>query len=363
MSDNVQSSAPCIWMRGGTSKGAFFLADDLPNSTAERDDFLLRVMGSPDPNQIDGIGGADPLTSKVAIVSKSAHPDADVDYLFLQVFVEEARVGGMQNCGNLLASVGPFALEKGLVSASGETTTVRIFARNTEQIVEARFATPNGELTYDGDCVIDGVPESANSVSLTFEGAEGAICGSLLPTGTPKNSFDGIDVTCIDAGMPTVILRAKDLNVTGQENRQQLDSNKPLKTRLETIRLQAGEAMGLGNVKEQTIPKMTIVSTPRSGGTIATRTFIPHRCHASIGVMGAVSVATACLTAGSLAANMAATNGKQNQTLSIEHPLGKNIVEMSLDKNGKVGRAAVIRTARKLFEGTVYAGPPRTHRK
>jgi len=351
MSEGVR----CLWMRGGTSKGGYFLAEDLPEDRAARDAFLLRVMGSPDPRQIDGLGGADPLTSKVAVVTRSVRPGVDVDYLFLQVFVDQAIVTDAQNCGNILAGVGPFAIERGLVAARDGVTPVTIHMDNTGQIAEAAVPTPGGVVTYRGDARIDGVPGSAAAIPILFRDTAGSSCGALLPTGNAVDLFDGVPVTCIDNGMPVVVLRAADLGVTGEETREALDADTALKARLESIRLQAGPRMNLGDVRDKSVPKMTLVSAARNGGAISTRTFIPHRCHASIGVLGAVSVATACALPGSPAAALASVPDGRRKTLSVEHPTGEMTVVLDLDGQGAVERAALLRTARKLFDGVVFA--------
>ncbi|WP_451987118.1 4-oxalomesaconate tautomerase [Azospirillum endophyticum] len=351
MSEGVR----CMWMRGGTSKGGYFLAGDLPAGTAARDAFLLRVMGSPDPRQIDGLGGADPLTSKVAVVRRSERDGVDVDYLFLQVFVDKAIVTDAQNCGNILAGVGPFAIERGLVAATGGVTPVTIFMENTGQVAVAGVPTPGGAVTYKGGARIDGVPGTAAPIPIEFRDTAGSSCGALLPTGNAVDVIDGVPVTCIDNGMPVVVLRASDLGVRGDETREDLDADTALKERLESIRLKAGPMMKLGDVTDKSVPKMSLVSAPANGGAVSTRTFIPHRCHASIGVLGAVSVATACALEGSPAASLAVVPEGRTKTLSIEHPTGEMTVVLDLDETGSVARAALLRTARKLFDGTVYA--------
>jgi len=343
-----------MWMRGGTSKGGYFLATDLPTDTAARDAFLLAAMGSPDPRQIDGMGGANPLTSKVALVRKSTRPGADVDYLFLQVFVDQAVVTDAQNCGNILAGVGPFAIERGLVAAEPGQTLVRIFMENTGQLAEALVQTPGGTVSYAGTARIDGVPGTAAPIPITFADTAGSSCGALLPTGNAVDTINGVDVTLIDNGMPCVIIRAADLGVTGTETPAELEANDALRTRLEAIRLEAGPLMNLGDVSKASVPKMTLVSAPINGGAIATRTFIPHRCHDAIGVLGAVSVATACLLPKGPAAELAAVPGGDEQLLSVEHPSGEMSVIVTL-RDGTVTNAAVLRTARKLFDGQIFA--------
>jgi 4-oxalomesaconate tautomerase len=343
-----------MWMRGGTSKGGYFLASDLPADTAERDAFLLAVMGSPDPRQIDGMGGADPLTSKVAVVSKSERPGVDVDYLFLQVFVGEAIVTDSQNCGNILAGIGPFAIERGLVAASDGETEVAIHMVNTGQTAIARIATPGGKVTYAGEARIDGVPGTAAAVPLTFMDTAGSSCGALLPTGNAVDVIDGVEVTLIDNGMPCVVMRAADMGIAGTETREELEANETLRAKLESIRLKAGPLMNLGDVTKASVPKMTMVSAPLNGGAISTRTFIPHRCHASIGVLGAVSVATACLLPGSPAAALAVIPDGPRKALAVEHPTGEMTVIADVDATGTVTSAAILRTARKLFDGIVF---------
>lgn len=349
-----EAGVRCMWMRGGTSKGGYFLADDLPVDVAARDAFLLRVMGSPDARQIDGLGGADPLTSKVAVVRRSARPGVDVDYLFLQVFVDRAVVTDAQNCGNILAGVGPFAIERGLVAAAGEETPVRIFMENTAQVAVATVPTPGGRVTYAGEARIDGVPGTAAPINIVFEDTAGSSCGALLPTGNPVDTIGGVEVTLIDNGMPCVILSAADFGVRGDESPADLDADTALKARIEAIRLEAGPLMNLGDVASKSVPKMTLVSPARSGGTVSTRTFIPHTCHAAIGVLGAVSVASACLLAEGPAARIANVPSGLRKSLSIEHPTGEFTVIGSLDANGEVVSAGVLRTARKLFDGFVF---------
>ena len=354
MSERSPVSARCMWMRGGTSKGGYFLASDLPHEVAERDAFLLAVMGSPDKLQIDGMGGADPLTSKVAVISRSTREGVDVDYLFLQVFVDKPIVTDAQNCGNILAGVGPFAIERGLVAAAGEETPVTIYMVNTGQIAVARVRTPNGRPAYSGEARIDGVPGTAAPIPIEFRDTAGSSCGALLPTGRAVDVIDGVEATLIDNGMPVVVLRARDLGVTGEESREELDANGALKARLESIRLKAGPMMNLGDVANKSVPKMSLVAAPKTGGAISTRTFIPHRCHASIGVLGAVSVATACLLPGSPAASLAALPEGARKVLAVEHPSGEMTVVVDLDDDGEVRSAALLRTARKLFDGIVF---------
>jgi len=346
-----------MWMRGGTSKGGYFLASDLPQDTAERDAFLLRVMGSPDPRQIDGMGGADPLTSKVAVVKKSEREGIDVDYLFLQVFVDQAIVTDAQNCGNILAGIGPFAIERGLVPATGDETRVAIYMENTGQVAIATVQTPGGKVSYAGDARIDGVPGTHAPVPLEFRDTAGSTCGALLPTGNAADVVEGVRCTLIDNGMPCVVFKAADVGATGYETREELESEAfaPIREKIEAIRLAAGPLMNLGDVKDKSVPKMTLVAPPRHGGAVTTRVFIPHRAHASIGVLGAVTAATACLVEGSPAAEVATIPQGRVKTLSIEHPSGEMSCVMTVNETGEVESAALLRTARKLMDGVVFA--------
>ena len=348
-------AARCMWMRGGTSKGGYFLKHELPADRAARDAFLLAVMGSPDPRQIDGMGGADPLTSKVAVVSRSDRDGIDVDYLFLQVFVDQAIVSDAQNCGNILAGVGPFAIERGLVAACEGETRVAIHMENTGQVAVATVQTPGGVPTYGGDDAIDGVPGTHAPVPLAFRDTAGSSCGALLPTGNTVDTIEGVGVTLIDNGMPCVVMKASDLGITGYEDREWLDGATPLKARIEAIRLIAGPMMNLGDVADTSVPKMMLVAPPRAGGTVCVRSFIPHRAHATIGVLGAVSVATACLLPGSPAADVALVPDGARKTLSVEHPTGEMSCVLETDGSGAVVSAALLRTARKLMDGVVFA--------
>lgn len=343
-----------MWMRGGTSKGSFFLANDLPGGPAARDRFLLRVMGSPDPRQIDGMGGADPLTSKVAVVSASQRDGIDVDYLFLQVFVDEAIVSDAQNCGNMLAGVGPFAIERGLVAARADRTPVSIFMVNTGQTAVATVATPDGVVSYEGDARIGGVPGTAAAVPLEFRDTAGSSCGALLPTGRTIDNIEGIACTLIDNGMPCVVLRADAVGATGYEDRDALDADLGLKARIEAIRLKAGPMMMLGDVADSSVPKMMLVAPPRAGGAVTVRSFIPKRAHATVGVLGAVSVATACLLEGSPASEVADISKGRSKTISVEHPTGEMTCVLETDDAGNVTTAALLRTARKLMDGKVF---------
>ncbi len=354
----MQTAIPCTVMRGGTSKGLYFRAEDLPADTETRDKVLLAAMGSPDIRQIDGMGGAHPLTSKVAVVSRPSRPDVDVDYLFLQVVVDKAEVSDSQNCGNLLAGIGPFAIEHGIVKARDGVTDVRIFMRNTKSIAVASIQTPGGKVDYQGEARIDGVPGTAAPIPIDFLDVAGSSCGALLPTGNARDTVNGIELTAIDNGMPVVVMRASDFGKTGYESPEELEADADLKAKIESIRLKIGPMMNLGDVGKKTVPKMCLVAKPRAGGAICTRNFIPHRVHEAIGVFGAVSVATACVTPGSIGAEVAGiADVEAVKSLDVEHPTGFFTVAMDVTLEGgavKVHRSALLRTARKLMKGEVY---------
>lgn len=347
-----------MMMRGGTSKGLFFVRDDLPHDAAARDDLLLGFMGSPDSRQIDGLGGAHPLTSKVAVVGPPTVPGADIDYYFLQVVVDQAVVTDKQNCGNILAGVAPFAIERGLVavSAHDRTATVRINMVNTGGIAVATFPLANGAPVYAGSTEIAGVPGTGAEIRLDFLDTAGSTCGALLPTGNAVDVVEGIEVTLVDNGMPVVVFRASDVGVTGYEQPAELEANATLREIIERIRLAAGPLMNLGDVSALTVPKLTLVAPPRDGGSLCTRTFIPHRCHDAIGVLGAVSVATAALIPGTPASSVAELDPLR--PVVVEHPTGTFDAAIDfhdVDSRPVIDRAAIIRTARKLMDGYVFA--------
>lgn len=356
----MQTAIPSTLMRGGTSKGLYFHQDDLPADPALRDQVLLAAMGSPDVRQIDGVGGAHPLTSKVAVIGPASVPGADVDYLFLQVVVDKAQVLDTQNCGNILAGVGPWAIENGLVSATDDQTAVRIHMVNTGSLAVATVQTPRGRVSYTGQARIDGVPGTHAPVSLNFLDVAGSLCGSLLPTGRAVDQVDGIDLTLIDNGMPVAIIDAASLGLRGDEAPADLEANQPLKEKVEAIRLAIGSMMNLGDVTSKSVPKMTLVSPPTADGAINTRSFIPHRVHEAIGVFGAVSVATACMIPGSVAARVCrlpTVSAGAATLIDVEHPTGFFSVSIELDNEADavaVKRSALLRTARKLMRGEVY---------
>jgi len=352
----MQTRIPCVIMRGGTSRGPFFLLSDLPADSAQRDEVLLAAMGSPHDYQVDGIGGANPLTSKVAMVSRSKQPGADVDYLFAQVLIDEKLVDSKPNCGNMLVGVGPFAVEAGLVVAKDPETIVRIYNVNTQSLVEAIVQTPNGKVTYSGDAAIDGVPGTAAPVKLNFKSAVGSVTGKLLPTGRPLDVIDGVDVSCVDVAMPMVLMRAEQLGKTGHESASELDADRKLFERMEAIRRKAGVLMGMGDVSKMVVPKIGLLAAPRDGGTIASRYFVPYACHKAHAVTGTVCVASACAIPGTVAAQLVTLPAAPQGVVTIEHPSGMIAIDLDVDFAGgkqEMRRAALIRTARRIFEGHV----------
>ncbi len=355
----TQTAISCVVMRGGTSKGLMFLADDLPNDRATRDAVLLAAMGSPDERQIDGMGGSHPLTSKVAVVSRSPRDNADVEYLFLQVWPDRAEVSDSQNCGNMLAAVGPFAIEQRLVAAGDPVTPVRIWMRNTRTLATAFVQTPGRRVRYDGPARIDGVPGTHAPIPIEFADVTGSSCGALLPTGNVTDFVEGTRVTCIDNGMPVVCIAASDLGLSGHESPAELEGDSEVTRRIEAIRLAAGPLMNLGDVTDTTVPKMSLLSPPIHGGAVATRTFIPHRVHEAIGVLGAVSVATACVITGSVAHAVAVIKQETEGSteIEVEHPTGFFTVTLDVkisDGTLTVTKSALLRTARLLMRGEVF---------
>src|SRR5471030_160016 len=351
----MQTPIPTLFMRGGTSRGPFFLESDLPASTMARDRVLLAVMGSPDPRQIDGLGGAHPLTSKVGIVRNSEMSGVALDFLFVQLQPNSDVVDTTPNCGNMLAAVVPFALERGLVSPQGETTTLRVLTLNTTMQCDITVHTPHGQVSYDGEARIDGVPGTSAPITINFLDTEGSVCASLLPTGNVRDIINEVEVTCIDNGMPLVLFRAEAVGRTGYESVAELNADTQLKARIERLRIACGHAMGLGDVTSKNYPKMTLVAAPRDGGSLTTRSFIPHVCHDAIGVLAAVTVGTACVLPGSVTEGLAVVAEGQVKNISVEHPTGEFSVELELASTvpHKVVRAALLRTARLIMRGDV----------
>lgn len=353
----MQKAIPCMLFRGGTSKGTYYLDSDLPADPSAREEALLRIMGSPDSRQIDGVGGAHPLTSKVAIIKKSTREGVDVDYLFVQVVVDEARTTTAQNCGNILAGVGPFAIEKGLVAAGDGETLVTVYMENTDSIARQRIRTPGGQVQYDGEAAIDGVPGTHAPIMIEFVGVAGSSCGALFPTGNMSDDVDGVPVTLVDNGMPVVMIDARSLGLQGDETIEALENNQALKDKVEAIRLKVGPMMNLGDVSKKTVPKMTIVSPPKNGGLINTRSFIPHRVHDAVGVLAAASVAVAATTPGAVGHDLVKIPDGEKKLCHVEHPTGALTVEVepSDDPTDPVPKSvAIMRTARLLFAGTAF---------
>ena len=353
----AQQSIPCYLMRGGSSKGPFLDLADLPTDPVERDAILLRIMGSPDPRQIDGVAGAEFLTSKMAMVGVSELPNIDVDYLFAQVVIDKPIVDTAPPCGNMLAGVGPYAIETGLVQAQDPITNVRIFNINTNTIIEAVVQTPGGMVNYEGDAVIDGVPGSAAPVLLYFSNIAGGKTGALLPTGNARDIIEGVEVSCIDASMPMVIIWAESLGLQGSEDAEFFTSRTEVMARIESIRLLAGEKMGLGDVCDSVVPKVGIVSASVAGGSIRSRYLTPHSLHAAHSVTGGICIATAACMPGSVACEVASVGEGNKQDVVIEHIAGRLDITLEMETdNGiwTVTRAGVVRTARLLMSGLVY---------
>ncbi len=356
-------SIPCVLMRAGTSRGPFFLRDWLPEGDEARNQALIGAIGASDPLQLDGLGGGSTLNSKVAIVSRSSQPDCDLDYLFAQVGVGHQSVDTRPNCGNMLSGVVPFAIDQGLIPAQDGSTTARVFNVNTGSRIDITVRTPGGKVTYEGDARIDGVAGTAAPVLLNFLDAWGAITGQLFPTGQRIDTIDGVELTCIDAAMPLMIMRATDLGMSGRERPAELDANTALLARIEALRLQAGQRMGLGDVSGSVVPKPVLVSAGDSAHSITSRYFTPHKCHASHAVTGAIGVATAFALPGTVASGQAMTAGRH--ALVVLHPAGQIDVEVTLQGEGaqaSVQSAALVRTVRKIMQGVLhlpgYVFPP-----
>ena len=357
LTDYDGTGVRCMMLRGGTSRGLYFEPGDLPADRAERDDLLLRLMGTPDPRQIDGLGGSTSLTSKVAVISRSEQPGADVDYLFLQLGVDEPTVSEKQNCGNILAGVGPFAVERGIVAAGGEETSVRIRMVNSDSVAVATFATPGGRPEYRGGTTIAGVPGTAAPVVLAFADTEGSATGSLLPTGLVRDSVDGIEVTCVDNGMPVVLAMAESFGLTGYEPHALLAADAPLLARIDAFRRKAGQLMGLGDPAGTSVPKTVLLAAPRDGGQLCTRSFIPVQPHTSIGVLAAISVVTGMLLPGAVGHELTTGWPRDRSQVDVEHPTGHLLVDVVVDGGAdppRVVRSGVVRTARKLFDGIAF---------
>ena len=354
----MQTPIPCLFMRGGTSRGPFFNEADLPADVPARDRVLLAVMGSPDRREIDGLGGAHPLTSKVGIIRAGTRPEVDLEFLFAQVVVDKPLVDTTPNCGNMLAAVVPYALETGLVRAQGESSTFRVLTRNTDMLCDVTVQTPGGRVSYEGDARIDGVPGTSAPIKISFLDTAGSVCSGLLPTGRVRDTVTAqglgpVEVTCIDNGMPLVMMRAADLGRTGSETVAELNADSELKARLEALRLACAERMGLGDVSAKTYPKMCLIAPPAAGGSLCTRCFIPHVCHEAIGVLAAVTVATACVLPGSIAEGIAVVPAGPVRTLPVEHPSGEFSVglEKAAGDPPALKRAALLPTGPPIHRG------------
>ena len=356
----MQTAIPYMHIRGGSSKGLYFNAEDLPIDGTLRNKVILAAMEGSDLGdfrQIDGLGGGSSLSSKVAIVSLSNTPEvSDLDYYFIQIMMGKGKVSTTQTCGNILAGVLPFAIESGMIKATEPITSAKINIVNTGGICEVIVETPNGQINYEGDAKVDGVMGTAAPIICNYLNTEGATCGALLPTGNAIDMINGKEMTCIDNGMPVVILRATDFNITGYETKDELDNNDELKQKLEEIRLKMGHEMNLGDVKEQSIPKICLISSPKNASSLVnTRMFIPHVCHDAIGVLAAVSVATACILPHSIAQGIA--SNLECHAFSIEHPTGEFTVNLETKWHNNqliIEKSGVMRTARLLSKGVVY---------
>ena len=355
----TQNPIPCMLMRGGTSKGVYLLAQDLPSDSTDRDRLLLRIMGSPDPRQIDGLGGATSLTSKVAIVSLSSRSDCDVDYHFAQVGVETNVVDTSPTCGNILVGVGPFAILRDLVATSDKETCIRIWDVNTESRMNIVVPTPGGVLEFGGDASIDGVPGTAAPIRVEFLDVLGPSTGRLFPTGNPRDVIEGVAVSCVDSVNPVVLVHAADLGETGHEDPEKLDADHPMLIRLEAIRRSASLAMGLGDATNRVLPKIALLSPPVEGGHICSRYFTPTHCHEAHAVSGAIAVAIAAQCPGTVAEDVGRHDEGDQRTVTIEHPSGHLDVLLRINQEQEppdaVISAGVTRTARPIMDGTVFA--------
>jgi len=349
------TAIPCLFMRGGTSRGPYVNRKDLPGDRDTLSKVLLAALGAGHPLCIDGIGGSETVTTKVAMLSPSEHAWAEVDFFFAQVGVGEPTVDYSPSCGNILAGVGPAAIEMGLVPALNGETAVKIRNVNTETLVEAMVQTPDRRVEYEGPTAIDGVPGTAAPITLNFMDIIGSKTGALFPTGQAREEIDGITVTCIDVAMPMVVARAADFGLTGYESKAELDENNDFFCRMEPTRCKAGERMGLGDVSSSVIPKFGLLSPPRVDGTVTSRYFMPKACHPSHAVTGAICIAACVVAPGTIADIADASPGGPLEVIRIEHPSG--MIDVALDYRLEGGlqleKAGVLRTARLLMRGEV----------
>lgn len=352
----TQTAIPYIHMRGGTSKGPYFRREDLPEDLDTLSEVLIAAVGSGHALNIDGIGGGAAVTTKVAMLSESMDDWADVDYFFAQVSVEDRLVDYKPTCGNILSGVGPAAIEMGLVTPTEDVTEIRIRAVNTGAQVVAKVQTPGGKLAYDGPAEIAGVPGQSAPIQLAFMGVVGSSTGAFLPTGNLRDTFDGIEVTCMDVAMPVAIARAKDFGLTGYESAEELDANADFFARMEAIRIAAGEKMGMGNVTKSVTPKFGLLAPARDGGSIAVRYFMPWKTHPTMAVTGAQCLASCALTPGSVSDGLLARPNQNPAELVLEHASGTIdvLVDFSNDNGFSLNSAGLVRTARKLADGNVY---------
>ena len=358
---NTLKKIPCLLFRGGTSKGAYFLEEDMPKKAEERDALLLKIMGSPDPSQVDGIGGGTFVTSKVAIVNKSKRPGVDVDYKFIQVMVDEPIVDDKPTCGNLLSAVGVFALESGLVGIKNGETKVTVHDINTGAKVIQIIKTPGGKINYrNGDMSVAGVPGLAAPIELYFSNISGGKTGHYLPTGNPIDVFEGVEASCLDISMPTVFIEAGSLGKTGHEKREELDKDDHLLKKLAEIREYASQKMGLGSSKNNVIPKIALISKPKSKGKsegdINIRYFTPKTCHPAVAVSAGFCLATGCFVKGTIMNKITNKEIEEGDlTINIENPSGVTPISINIPE-GDISqvKGKAVRTARVLFSGNVY---------
>ena len=354
MTDQIK--VPCTIMRGGSSRGPYFLANDLPDDWPSQEKIVLAVMGSGDSQQINGVGGGTSLTSKSAIVSKSNHPNADIDYLFMQVSIKDQKIDIGPSCGNILSGAVPFAIESGLVAAENGETLVRVRNVNTDSFIEVTVQTPNGVVEYEGDASIDGVPGTAAPIVLNFLDVCGTKTGKLFPTGNTRDVYEGIEVSCVDASMPMVLIKAESLQKTGYESKDELDTDAALLAKIERIRLAAALDMGFGDVTGKVIPKVGLLSKPQSDGTITSRYFVPQNCHASHSVTGAICISVAAVHKKTIIGDLIDTPSNETNSIRIEHPSGKIDLILKMKQDAEtidILSVGLIRTAKKIMQGTV----------
>ncbi len=352
----TQTPVPFHFLRGGTSRGPYFLRSDLPEDRAALSEVLMAVVGAGNPRNIDGLGGGNAVTTKVAMLSRSDYPEADIDYFFAQVAVEKRLVDYGPTCGNILVGVGPAAIEMGLVAAQDGETTVRIRAVNTRALVEAVVQTPGGRVRYDGDVAIDGVPGTAAPVALNFLDVVGSQTGAMFPTGRAREEIEGVAVSCVDVAMPMMIARAEDLGISGHESQDALDADTALFARMEPLRLEAGRRMGLGDVSGSVMPKIGLIAAPRAGGHFTARYFMPWTCHPTLAVTGSQCLAACALAPGTVAEGIARPVAASPEVVRIEHPMGEMEVTVTFSRDGgdfHFRSAGVVRTARLIARGEV----------